>query len=210
MVGHEPLIVACQVIHHPIQRRNMGIIVGAVDPLGVLLVPTSPCTPVEVFAVIPGRHLVRLIVEKALANAVLVFSIFVLQSAPDDAIDELLELVNLHLVGLNEFLHDGRDPGATTALIAEAGDPGATILHDNLLFLAIVGHYRWAAIDRIIGIDEPIRRSEEVAHVGNDLALGLGHEVVNGLYQAIVISDCQSRSSPLLAFYGIRGPSSSL
>src|SRR5206468_11184242 len=49
---------------------------------------------------------------------------------------------------------------------------------------------------------------EEVAHVGDCLTLRFGHKVVDRLHEAIVISNRQSQSPPVLAFDEIRGPAS--
>ena len=52
---------------------------------------------------------------------------------------------------------------------------------------------------RIVGISEPLLRGQKAAHVRDDFGLGLGHEIVDGLHQAVFVGDGQARASPALA-----------
>src|SRR6476469_8321636 len=118
MIRYQPLMIAGHTVQHPTRSRHMRIVVGAVDSLGCRFVPTSPCAPVEVSAIVSRRHLVRLVVEETLSHSVGMRTLFVLQPPPQNSVDELLQFLQFLFVGLDEFFHNGREPGASSALIA--------------------------------------------------------------------------------------------
>ena len=60
---------------------------------------------------------------------------------------------------------------------------------------------------RIFRIDIPLLGSEKVTHIRNYLGLGLGHEILDGLHQAILVSDGETGTSPKLAIDRICHPS---
>ena len=82
------------------------------------------------------------------------------------------------------------------ALVSEAGDPDAAVLRDDLVRLAIEGHHRRAALERVRRIDEPLARRQEAAEIGDGLGRRLDHRVVHGLHGVVVVA-----SRP-----GARGP----
>jgi hypothetical protein len=118
MIRHQLFMIASQAVQHPVRSRYMRIIVGAIDSLRCRFVPTRPCTPVEVAAIVSRRHIVRLVVEETLPHAVGMGTLFELQTAPQNSVDELLQFLQFLFVRLNEFFHDRRQPGSSAALIA--------------------------------------------------------------------------------------------
>ena len=44
-------------------------------------------------------------------------------------------------------------------------------------------------MERIVRVNVPLFCGEEVAHVGDDLGLGLCYKVLDGLYKAVLIGD---------------------
>src|SRR5579862_5304861 len=133
-------------------------------------------------------------------------AIFVLQSTPKSAVDKLLQLFKFFPVGLNQFFHESRKPGPAAALISEASNPSATVLHDNLVCFAIVCHHRRTAMEWILRVDVPLLGGEKMAHVCNCLRLGLNHEVLNCLHGTIVVSDGETRATPSLPLDRISSP----
>jgi integrase len=71
MVSHQTLMISRQPIKHPVSGSDMGIVIGAVHTFRSFLVPTRPCTPVDVAAIEIRRHLIGLIVEETLLHSVL-------------------------------------------------------------------------------------------------------------------------------------------
>src|SRR5579884_3035410 len=58
----------------------------------------------------------------------------------------------------------------------------------------------------IIGINIPLLRREKVPHVCDHLLFGLGDEVMDGLHEAILISDREAGASPRFAVYAVSRP----
>jgi hypothetical protein len=167
----------------------VGIVVGAIDGLRRLLIPTGPGFPVKVAAIEGRGHLVGLVVEETLAHAVLPGVVIELEVAIHHAVHELFDLVDFLLIWLIELFHDSGEPRSGTALVAEPGNPDATILQDDLVEFAIEGHHRGRAMKWIFGVGEPLLRSEEPAHVRNRLSFGLGHKVADRLHRSVGVGD---------------------
>src|SRR5262249_7909288 len=108
---------------------------------GFTLFPAGPGGPVQRWIVLKSRHVLRRVIEQTLAHAVFVWAIAVLQAAPEDFVDELLILDDLFLVRLAEFLHRGCQPGTRSPFVTQSSNPGATVLRDLLVSLAVVADY---------------------------------------------------------------------
>src|SRR5487761_404522 len=167
MAGDEALMIASQPVKHPVCRRDMRIIEGAVNGLRLLLVPTRPTAPIQIVPVVTPQDRTGLIVEQALPDTVRQPTMLILDAAPQNAIDELLILVELFLIGLPKLFHDRREPRSRTALIAQAGDPNAAVLRDDPVVLPVVGHHRRTAMERVTGVDKPLLRHQKMTQVGN-------------------------------------------
>src|SRR5215470_5862606 len=162
-------------------------------------VPTGPRGPVEILTVKIRRHLIGLIVEKAFAHTELLLAIFVLQASPEYAVNKLLKLIQLIFIGLAQLLYDRRYPRASPSLVSKTCNPRTAVLHDDLIRLVVVAHEGRSAMKRIRCIREPLLRRQKMAHVGQGLSLGLGHEIVNRLDQTVFVSNCQARAAPQLS-----------
>src|SRR5215471_15073841 len=121
-------MISSQSIEDPICRGHMRVVVGSVDRLGCLLVPTGPRFPVELAVVKVGSHLVGLIIEKTLADSEGTRSVFGLQHSPKNVIYELLNFDQFVFVWLHKFFHHSRKPGTGAAFIAQPGNPDSAIL----------------------------------------------------------------------------------
>src|SRR5262245_38895568 len=132
MTGHQSLIVSSQTIKDPESGRDVWIVIGSIHGLRCFFVPTCPARPVEVAMVVPGRHLVGLIVEETLADSVRMLSVLELQPAIDDPVDELFKFVDLLFLRLNQLLHRDREPGASTTFIAQSRYPDTAVLQHKL------------------------------------------------------------------------------
>src|SRR5205823_9494731 len=98
---------------------------------GIPLVPAGPRGPIEIVSIVALRQLIRLVVEKAFANAELFRTVLVLQATPEHAIHELLKFVQFVLVRRTKLFHDRRDPRASASFVAKSSNPGAAVLHDD-------------------------------------------------------------------------------
>src|SRR6185369_1645401 len=145
------------------------IVVRTVYSLCMLLVPARPTAPIKIAAIKTCRHLIGLIVEKTFSDSILLWPILILQASPERFVDELLQLSNFFFIRINPLLHQGGDPSAPASLVSQTRDPDTAVLHHDLIGLPVIGHYRWGAVKRIIGISEPLFRGQEVAHVGDHL-----------------------------------------
>src|SRR5258708_10350322 len=188
MVRNQALMVACQPIEHPIRSRNVRIIIGAVYLFLRFFVPTRPRRPIEIAAVVTVWHFVRLVIEQALAHSVLMRTVFVLQSTPEDTVDELLQLLQFFPIRLNQFLHHSCEPCSSSALVSETGNPGPAVLHHNLVGFAIIGHDRRTTVKRILWVYIPLLGGQEMTQVRYSLRLGLDNEILKRLYGAIIIA----------------------
>src|SRR5215467_12457906 len=110
----------------------MRIVVSAVGRFCSSFIPACPTAPVE------GRVIRKVgkgggvMVENALLHSVLLRAfLFILDIAPQHAIDKFLELLHLFFLRLTEFFHGGGQPGSGATFVAEPGDPGASILSDD-------------------------------------------------------------------------------
>src|SRR5579859_27859 len=199
MVGHHARMVACQAIHHPIRRCYMRIVKGAVYCLRRFLIPTRPALPIQIIAVIAGRHLVWLIVKEALANAILLRSIAILEMPPQDSIDELLQLADLFFVRLSQFFHGSSKPRVCACLITQARDPHAAILHHLLICLAVVAYDSWPTMKWVGSIGQPLFRCQKAPKVRNCFSLRLNDTIADCLQQAVGACNGDSCLSPCLS-----------
>src|SRR5581483_2479214 len=164
-----------------VRGGDMRIIERAVHLLGSFLAPARPAVPVQVVAVVVRRQFVRLVVEKTLAHSILLLAVAVLQMSPEHSVDELLNFGKLLLVGLPEFLHHKREPRTRPGFIAQSRDPDTTVLLDDLICFAVITDGRRSAMEWIVGVDQPLFRSEEATEIGDRLALRLDDIIVNRL-----------------------------
>ena len=110
MIGHKAGMIPRQPVHDPVRRGHVRVIVGSVNSLRSFLIPAGPAPPVQVAAIVAGGQLVGLIVEEALADAVLLWPILILELPPKNAVDELLELRHFLGIGIPELLHSQSQP----------------------------------------------------------------------------------------------------
>src|SRR5688500_19659817 len=85
-------MVARQSIHGPVSRDYVRIVVPAPDGFGIDFLPTRPGGPVERGIVFELRQILRRVVKETLPHAVAVWSLFVLQAAPQHAEEHTSEL----------------------------------------------------------------------------------------------------------------------
>ena len=118
MVCDQARVIARQAIHRPIRRHDVRVVIAATDRFSFALLPTGPGGPVERRVVLKSRHVRRRVIEQTLAHAVLVRAVAVLQTAPQDLVDELLILFNLLFSRLAKLLHRRRQPGTRAAFVS--------------------------------------------------------------------------------------------
>ena len=181
MVGDQSLVVARQAIQHPVGGSDVRIVVGPIHSFGRFHAPAGPTAPIEIAAIVIRRQLIGLIVEQTLAHAIWMWAVPELQAAPEHAIHELLNLVELFVVGLAQLFHDGREPGTRAALITQASNPHTAVLRNDLVGFAIIAHDRGAAMEGILRIDKPLLGGQKTTHVGDGLGGGLDHKILDGL-----------------------------
>src|SRR5581483_90124 len=116
------------------------------------------------------------------------------------SVDELLNFGKLLLVGLPEFLHHKREPRTRPGFLAQSRDPDTTVLLDDLICFAVITDGRRSAMEWIVGVDQPLFRSEEATEIGDRLALRLDDIIVNRLNEPVFIGHNQSRSAPRVSF----------
>src|SRR5690348_3088973 len=156
MVSYQVLMVSRQAIERPVGGRDVRVVIGTINALRGFLVPTGPGCPVEILAVKIRRHLIRLIEEETLLDSELEWAFAVLQLTPENAIKELMVLLEFVLIGFNELLHHRRQPRSSPAFVAQPGNPDPAVLQDDLIGVLVVGHYRRTAVEGVVGIDEPL------------------------------------------------------
>ena len=181
MVGDQALVVARQAIQHPVGGSDVRIVVGPIHSFGRFHAPAGPTAPIEIAAIVIRRQLIGLIVEQTLAHAIWMWAVPELQAAPEHAIHELLNLVELFVVGLAQLFHDGREPGTRAALITQASNPHTAVLRNDLVGLAFIAHDRGATMEGILRIDKPLLGGQKTTHVCDGLRGGLDHKILDGL-----------------------------
>ena len=116
--GDHAGVVAGDAVHGPVGGDDVGVVIGAVDGAGSLLVvPTRPGAPVAL-VIFEIREARGVIIEEALFHAVHLRAFADLEAAPESLVDELSVLIDFGLVGLAEFLH-GVDLGIARIFVAE-------------------------------------------------------------------------------------------
>ena len=129
--------------------------------------------------------------------------LLVLDAAPQNAVHELLEFFDLVFFRLAEFLHRRGQPRTGAPFVLQTGNPGAGVLGHNAVVRAVISHHRRRAVKRVVCVREPLFREQKIPQVGNGLRLGLDHVITDRLHQAVVVSDRQPRTAPLLAAQGV-------
>src|SRR5688572_32206863 len=104
MIRYETRMVPRQSIHGPVSRDYVRIVVPAPDGFGIGFLPTRPGGPVERGIVFELRQILRRVVKETLPHAVAVWSLFVLQAAPQHAVDKLFVLRDLLFAWLTKLL----------------------------------------------------------------------------------------------------------
>src|SRR5215469_17717620 len=90
VVGNESLVIACQTIQNPVERSHVWVVIRPIHRLGRLLRPARPRLPIIIVAIEVDRHLIRLVIEKALSHTELTRGFLELQATDDNAIDKLV------------------------------------------------------------------------------------------------------------------------
>src|SRR5258708_10480486 len=127
MIRDQAFVVAGEAVKQQVECGNVRIVKGAIDPLGSFVVPTGPSAPLKVAPVIASRQFVGLVVEETFADAVFFLAVLILQAAPNDAIAELLQLLEFFFVVFDDLFPAPGHPGAPTARVPQAGSRGSAL-----------------------------------------------------------------------------------
>src|SRR5579863_5545527 len=98
MSGNQAVVLSCQPVEHPLSTDAMRIVEGTVNAFGLRFVPTRPRSPIQVRGIKARWELIRLVIEKALADTEFLFALIVLQSAPQNFVDKLFEFAQFFFV----------------------------------------------------------------------------------------------------------------
>src|SRR5580658_2111439 len=141
--------------------------------------------------------------EQALVDTVFMIAAANLQVSPEHTVDKALKQLDLFNIGFKIFLHRRGEPRPRSCFVAQAGNPDARILCD-LLPCLVVADDRRRAMERIVGLIEPLLVKEEAAHIGDYFAFRLDSAIADALDSSIGISDHQAKSPPFLPAKRVR------